>query len=160
MLQDDTHKLPHIDNRPASEFNDHDHAPNRSTAECASPVLHVVRTTPRRYEHPGVSNQTFSERPSDLRNASKTNLATVSSSFSPVRLYSKALQQDGPFERFDLFVPDKAAINFPQIRFQDPAKVRSSKALNMTERVWNSTAIYVSTNVRFTEAACYHASLD
>ena len=160
MLQDDTHKLPYIDNRPASEFNDHDCAPNRSTVDCTGPGLRVVRTTPRRYEHPGVSNQTFSERPSDLRNASKTNLATVSSSFSPVRLYSKALQQDGPFERFNLFVPDKAAINFPQIRFQNPAKGRSNRVLNMTERAWKNIVVYVPINVSSLEASCYPESVD
>ena len=91
MLQDDTHKLPHIDDRPVSESNSHGHAPNQSAAECASQGLRVVRTIPRRYKQLGVMNQTFSGRPFDLRNASKTNSTTVSSSFSPVRLYSKAL---------------------------------------------------------------------
>ena len=160
MLQDDTHKLPHIDDRPVSESNSHGHAPNQSAAECASQGLRVVRTIPRRFNNLGVLNQTSSERPSDLRNLSKANLAAVSSSFLSAWLYSKALQQDGPFERFNLFVPDKAAINFPQIRFQNPAKGRSNRVLNMTERAWKNIVVYVPINVSSLEASCYPESVD
>ena len=147
LLKDVTHKLLHIVDCLAPETGDNDRAPGRSTMKRIESGLRVVRTIPRRYEHLGVLNQTIFKRPSDLRNAPKTNTVTVSSSLLSVRLYSIALQQDSPFERFDLFVPDKAAVNFPQIHFQNPAKCRSNKVLNMTERAWKNIAVYVPMNV-------------
>ena len=155
LLKDVTHKLLYTVGCLTPDSDDNDHTPDRSTTERIEPGLHVVHTISRRYEHLGVLNQTIFKRPSDLRNAPKTNTVTVSSSLLSVRLYSIALQQDSPFERFDLFVPDKAAVNFPQIRFQDPAKCRSNKVLNMTERAWKNIAVYVPTNVSFMEAYRY-----
>ena len=65
----------------------------------------------------------------------------------------KAQQQNAPSKRFDIFVPEKAADSGPPIRFQDPAKGRSNRVLNMTERLWKSTEVYVPTNVSIPEAA-------
>ena len=57
-----------------------------------------------------------------------------------------------PSKRFDVFVPEKAAEDSPQIRFQGgTVKGRSNKALNLTERAWTSVAVDVPTNVSFPE---------
>ena len=62
-------------------------------------------------------------------------------------------RQNAPSKRFDVFVPEKAADSGPPIRFQDPAKGQSNRVLNMTERLWKSTAVYVPANVSTLETA-------
>ena len=57
------------------------------------------------------------------------------------------LRQRYPSVRFDVFIPDKAAMSSPEFRFQDPTKAQSNKVLNAIQTLWKSITINLPTNV-------------
>ena len=83
----------------------------------------------------------------DSSDASDINPTAVSAITLRVDISSRAVRQRVLSERFDVFVPDKTVANSPKFRFQDPAKIRSSKALNAMQTTWKSKTISVPTNV-------------
>ena len=89
----------------------------------------------------------------DSPDASDINPMAVSAITLRVNISSRAVRQRGLSEHFDVFVPDKTVASSPKFRFQDPAKVRSNKALNAIHTIWKSKMISVPTNVGSLEAS-------
>ena len=103
----------------------------------------AVRTILRRYGDPGSLTEMAPKR---TMGPPDTSLIAVSTIMWHAKVNSKAIRQKASFECFNVFIPDKAAMN-SKFRFQDPTKIRSNKALNAIQTSWKSITILLPTNV-------------
>ena len=126
------------------ESEDSDGVSDREISNHVDSCPQAVRTILRRYGDPGTLTELAPKR---TVNPPDISLIAVSTITWHAKVNSKAIRQKASFERFDVFIPDKAATDSPKFRFQDPTKTRSNKALNAIQTSWKNITILLPTNV-------------
>ena len=126
------------------ESEDSDDVSDREISNHVDSCPQAVRTILRRYGDPGTLTEMAPKRTMDLPD---TGLIAVSITTWRAKAGSKAIRQKASFERFDVFIPDKATTDSHKFRFQDPTKIRSNKALNAMQTSWKNITILLPTNV-------------